>query len=60
MTLYRTSTPWSQPFYFGEQHTQQQPLEFSTEDAFFRTPVDQDSQTLFAFEWQDPESWVKT
>ena len=29
-------------------------------DAFFCVPVDQDSQPLFAFEWQDPESQVKT
>ena len=29
-------------------------------DAFFCILVDQDSQPLFAFEWQDPESRVKT
>ena len=29
-------------------------------DAFFCISVDQDFSQLFAFEWQDPESWVKT
>lgn len=29
-------------------------------DAFFCIPLEEKSQLLFAFEWQDPETWVIT